>query len=239
VIASSLFGLGFAGQLDKEGTRMKRYTLIGLAVMCLVQQVAMAETEEEEMARMQRELNSQVFGVTGANEPPPPAAPAPPPAPAPVVAAPASDSGGLPLATFTGYTLAGLHLSMEESAVLDSLKASGYACNLPQAQQMAFAMGGRKVCIFISQEAPKFAIVGFRNGQLSDLETHEMYRTEFPEEFFKRAKKKFMASYSDSARCKQKDKGEICEVFGHGYRILLRNEASADGVKIVHRVGRI
>lgn len=218
-----------------RGREMKKYILAALALMFTAQQVAMAETEEEEMARIQRQLNSQLFG--GQEEAP--SAPPPPPEPAPVAAAPATEPGGLPLATFTSYTLAGVHLTMEESAVLDSLKASGYACDVAQAQQMAFAMGGRKVCIFISQEAPKFAIVGFSNGQLRDLETHEMYRTEFPEEFFTRAKKKFMASYSDSARCKKKGKGEICEVFGHGYRILLRSEATGDGAKIVHRVGRI
>lgn len=217
---------------------MKKYILAGLVLLFTAQQMAMAETEEEEMARIQRQLNSQLFGGQEEAPPPAPSAPPPPPEPAPVAAAPA-DTGGLPLATFTGYTLAGVHLTMAESAVLESLKASGYACDAAAAQQMAFAMGGRKVCIFISQEAPKFAIVGFSNGQLRDLETHEMYRTEFPEEFFTRAKKKFMASYSDSARCKKKGKGEICEVFGHGYRILFRSEATGDGAKIVHRVGRI
>jgi hypothetical protein len=217
---------------------MKKYILAGLVLLVAVQQMAVAETEEEEMARIQRQLNSQLFGGQEEAPPPPQSEPAPPPEPAPVAAAPA-DTSGLPLVTFTGYTLAGVHLTMAESAVLESLKASGYACDAAAAQQMAFAMGGRKVCIFISQEAPKFAIVGFTNGQLLDLETHEMYRTEFPEEFFKRAKEKFMASYSDSARCKQKGKGEICEVFGHGYRILLRSEATGDGAKIVRRVGRI
>ena len=217
---------------------MKKYILAGLVLLVAVQQMAVAETEEEEMARIQRQLNSQLFGGQEEAPPPPQSEPAPPPEPAPVAAAPA-DTSGLPLVTFTGYTLAGVHLTMAESAVLESLKASGYACDAAAAQQMAFAMGGRKVCIFISQEAPKFAIVGFTNGQLLDLETHEMYRTEFPEEFFKRAKEKFMASYSDSARCKQKGKGEICEVFGHGYRILYRGEATGDGAKIVHRVGRI
>jgi hypothetical protein len=221
---------------------MKKYILAGLALLFVLPQMAVAETEEEEMARIQQQLNRQLFGgQEEAPEPPPQAAPAPPPPPepAPVAAAPASDPSALPLSTFTAYTLAGVHLTMAESAVLESLKASGYACDAAAAQQMAFAMGGRKVCIFISQEAPKFAIVGFTNGQLLDLETHEMYRTEFPEEFFKRAKEKFMASYSDSARCKQKGKGEICEVFGHGYRILYRGEATGDGAKIVHRVGRI
>lgn len=213
--------------------------LMGLCV--LLSLPVAAETEQEEMERIQRELNKRVFGMED-NKP----ASAPESAPAPVVkAAPApaaitADTSGLPLDTFTGYTLAGLHLTMAESAVMESLKASGYACNMAQAQQLAQFMGaGRKMCIFISQEAPKYALVGFTNGQLLDLETHEMYRTEFPEEFFKRARKKFMASYGDSARCKTKRKGEICEVFGHGYRILFRMETTHDGGKIIHRVGRI
>ena len=220
---------------------------IGMLILLLSSSI-FAETEQEEMERLQRQLNNQVFGTQQEQVP---AAPSrhvqsrvknvkPEPKPAAAAATTTADSSGLPLETFTGYTLAGLHLTMEKVAVMEALKAAGYACNLPQAAQMAMVFGaGRTMCIFISQEAPKYAIVGFTNGRLLDLETHEMYRTEFPEEFFKRARDKFMASYQASARCKKKRKGEICEVFGHGYRILFRTEKTSNGAKIVHRVGRI
>ena len=167
---------------------------IGMLILLLSSSI-FAETEQEEMERLQRQLNNQVFGTQQEQAP---AAPSrhvqsrvknvkPEPKPAAAAATTTADSSGLPLETFTGYTLAGLHLTMEKVAVMEALKAAGYACNLPQAAQMAMVFGaGRTMCIFISQEAPKYAIVGFTNGRLLDLETHEMYRTEFPEEFFKR-----------------------------------------------------
>ena len=66
----------------------------------------------------------------------------------------------------------------------------------------------------------------------SDLES---YKTGFPEEIFKRAKKTFMGQYGSQAKCKSQRKGETCEIFGHGYRIVLRSETQGDEARSEER----
>jgi len=221
-----------------------------LSLFCLfilqTQNVVLAETEEEEMARIQRQLNNRVFGMEEKPKEPAPAPAAAPKAPAPepkTATAPDtsssdSDTSSLPLSSFTSYQLAGLTLGKEEQAVMDSLKKQGYNCNIQQ-MAMAQSLTGKRMCIYVSMEDPKVAMIGFADGKLRDLETHETYKTSFPEKFFKRAKDKFIAKYGDEASCKDQGKGEICEVFGHGYRILFRTEVRRDKAKIIHRVAKM
>jgi len=199
-----------------------------------------AETEEEEMARMQRQLNNNLFGFGNEDKPkpatPPPAAK--PTAPPPVESAKA-DTSGIDLTKFTNYKLAGLSLGKAEQAAIDMLTSKGYNCNI-QKLAGAYAMLGKKVCVSISAEDPKMAMIGFSGGQLSDLETHETFTTGFPEKFFTKAKAKFMDTYGSDANCKAKGKGEICEVFGHGYRVLFRTETQGDDkAKIINRIAKM
>ncbi|HEC20802.1 MAG TPA: hypothetical protein ENI97_15920 [Gammaproteobacteria bacterium] len=212
---------------------MRSLFVFAISLIILLPSMANAETEEEEMARIQRELNAQLFGMDKKPEPPPP-----PPAavPAPNIApAPALKEEGLPLSTFTKYRLAGVSLGMAEADVKARLQAEGYACNMAQMQGMA-KMLGRNVCVYASMEAPKIAMFTLRGGQIRDFELHESYKTGFPEEIFKRAKQKFLGDYGDQAKCKKQRRGELCEIFGHGYRIVLRSELDDDEAKIIRSV---
>jgi len=192
---------------------------------------AIAETEEEAMARMQKQLNSQIFGGAKSEPPPPaPARPAPPPAPAPAPVASQPEpvqEEALPKTLFTGYKLAGLHVGMGKANVFAILKKSGYSCNLQAAQQVQMMLG-RTVCIYASMASPKMIMMTFVDDRLRDFEMSEEYKTGFPEEIFARQKSKFMKTYGKEARCKTKRRGEVCEVFGHGYRIMLRSKISSD-----------
>lgn len=198
---------------------------------------ASAETEEEEMARIQRELNARLFGMDKKPEPEPEPEPAPiaepvvEAEPAPVV----SEPEGLPMSTFTGYQLAGVTLGMSKSDAMDKLQAEGFTCNMAQMAAMARMMG-RTVCIYASMEAPKIAMFTLKNDQIKNFELAENYKTGFPEEIFKRAKKKFLNDYGGEAKCKTHRKGELCEIFGHGYRISLRSENRDDDAKIIRSV---
>ena len=219
---------------------MKYITPLLCLLLIQTQFYAHAETEEEEMARMQRQLNNNIFGIEKEPAPaaPEPAAAEPAPA-APAVAETSEDDSKIPLSKFTSYKLAGVSLGKDEQAVLDSLQNQGYNCNAPQLAQVR-QLTGKKMCMYISGEDPKVAMIGFSGGVLHDLETHETYTTGFPEKFFKKAKNKFMKKYGSDASCKAKGKGEICEVFGHGYRVLFRTETQgSDKAKIIHRIARM
>lgn len=223
-----------------------RYILLSLfSLSFLLPLSASAETEEEEMARFQRELNQELFPSRQTTPAPPPVVTPPPasmvaapPQPTPVIPAepaPIATTETIPLSTFTNYQLAGVTLGMAQSDVMSKLKEEGYACNIGAAQNMGKMMG-RSMCIYASMEAPKMAMFTLRNGQIRDFELHESYKTGFPEEIFKQAKQKFIGSYGDSAKCKSLRRGEVCEIFGHGYRIVLRTEAEDDEAKIIHSV---
>jgi len=215
---------------------MKAILLSIISLGFLLPLAASAETEEEEMARIQRELNRQLFAPEDKPEPPPP--PVMVPAPAPMVAAPspAPADATLPLTTFTGYQLVGVSLGMAKSDVVSKLQAEGYTCNSPQMKGM-LQMMGRNICFYASMEAPKIVMFTLKNGQVRDFELHETYKSGFPEEIFKRAKKSFMNKYGDQAKCKNQRKGEVCEIFGHGYRIVLRSEIdSGEEAKIIRSV---
>ncbi len=227
---------------------MKYFITFICLLLVQTQYTAFAETEEEEMARMQKQLNNNIFGF-GEEEKADPAAaheasPAPAPVPAPVKTAATptdtgSDNSSIPLSKFTNYKLAGLSLGKEEQAALDLLRSKGYNCNIQQMSAM-IAMMGKKICVYISTEDPKMAMIGFSGGKLRDLETHETYTTGFPEKFFKKAKAKFIKTYGTDANCKTKGKGEICEVFGHGYRVLFRTEMEGDDkAKIINRIAKM
>jgi hypothetical protein len=209
---------------------MKTLLLSIISLSILLPLTASAETEEEEMARMQRELNARLFATEKKPEPPPVSEPVTQAAPAP-----ASEPEGLPVSTFTGYRLAGVTLGMGKSDAMAKLQDEGYACNMAQMQAMAKMMG-RTVCIYASMEAPKIAMFTVKNDQIRDFELTENYKTGFPEEIFKRAKKKFMGDYGSEAKCKNQRKGELCEIFGHGYRITLRSETRGDDAKIIRSV---
>ena len=196
-----------------------------------------AETKEQEMARMQEILNRRTLGIDQpkAIDNPQPAAPAA------MVVAPVSSSDssaepandeGLSLSAFTDYRLAGVALGMAESDVTAKLQSEGYACNLAQTQAMV-QMTGRSMCVYISSESPKVAMYTVKGGQLRDFELSETYKTGFPEEVFNRIKQKFMDSYGAQAKCVAQRRGEICEVFGHGYRIVLRSKIRDDEAKII------
>jgi hypothetical protein len=211
---------------------MKTLLLSFIGLSFLLPLLASAETEEEEMARMQRELNARLFATEKKPEPPPPPVSEPVTQAAP---APASEAQGLPVSTFTGYRLAGVTLGMGKSDAVAKLQAEGYTCNMAQMQGMA-AMLGRTICIYASMEAPKIAMFTVKNDQIRDFELAENYKTGFPEEIFKRAKQKFMGDYGSGAKCKSQRKGEVCEIFGHGYRITLRSETRGDDAKIIRSV---
>ena len=222
---------------------MKYILLTIMGISLLLPLMASAETEDEEMARIQRELNRRLFDLPSAPEPPPPPpVPAPvtrvepaPVEPTPIKSAPVEEVGALPISTFTNYQLAGVTLGMAKSDVVAKLEAEGYGCNMGQMKGMA-QMLGRSVCVYASMEAPKVAMFTLRNGQVRDFELSETYKTGFPEEIFKQAKQKFMASYASHAKCKAQRRGELCEVFGHGYRIVLSSKISSDDLKITHSV---
>jgi len=221
---------------------MKYLTTICSLLLIYSPLTVFAETEEEEMARMQKMLNNRVFDFNKEPEPAPAPTPVAKPA-APVQQTTASEadenSSTIPLSEFTNFKLAGLSLGKEEQAVLNALQSQGYNCNAPQLAK-AYQLMGKKMCIYISGEDPKMAMIGFAGGKLRDLETHETYTTGFPEKFFKRAKDKFMKKYGTEASCKAKGKGEICEVFGHGYRVLYRTEIGGrDKAKIIHRIAKM
>jgi hypothetical protein len=80
------------------------------------------------------------------------------------------------------------------------------------------------------------AMFTLKHDQIRDFELTENYKTGFPEEIFKRAKQKFMGDYGSQAKCKSQRKGELCEIFGHGYRITLRSETRGDDAKIIRSV---
>ena len=219
---------------------MKYFIIVTSLLLAQVSSTVFAETEEEEMARIQKQMNNRVFGL---NKEPKPVVAEKPEIVKPVETAaatePVEDTGSIPLSKFTSYKLAGLSLGKEEQAVLDTLKSQGYNCDM---QQMAAItkMTGKKVCIYLSGEDPKMAMIGFSGGKLHDLETNETYTTGFPEKFFKKAKAKFIKKYGTEANCKAKGKGEICEVFGHGYRVLFRTEIKRnDKATIVNRIAKM
>ncbi len=195
-----------------------------------------AETEDEEMARMQRELNRRLFAPE--DKPAPPA-----PAPAPVAAKVESEQEAdneLPESVFTNYRLAGVSLTMGKSEVMSKLEAEGYSCNIPQMGGMKiFKAMGRSVCVYASMEAPKMVMFSIKNGSLRDFELYETYKSGFPEEIFKRSKKTFMKKYGNQARCKNQRKGETCEVFGQRYRIVLRSEVGDNEAKIIRSMHRL
>lgn len=217
------------------------YQLVVAGLIFCLPVVANAETKEEEMKRLQHMLNMRTLGLEQPAPPPPP-----PPVVAPAVtveaspAAPAelpkaevdTSSDAPPMVYFTDFRLAGVAFGMEENALLAHLKAEGFACNMAQAQA-AMRMLGRTMCVYPSAEVPKILMYTLRNTKLRDFELHETYKTNFPQEIYKRAKKKFMDNYSSYALCKAKRKGESCEVFGHGYRIVLRVEYDDDEAKII------
>ena len=146
-----------------------------------------AETEDEEMARMQRELNRRLFAPEEK-----PAPPAPAPAAAKVESVPAADNE-LPESVFTNFRLAGVSLTMGKSEVMKKLEAEGYSCNMPQMGGMKmFKAMGRSMCMYASMEAPKMVMFSMKNGSLRDFELYEVYKSGFPEEIFKRSKKTFM-----------------------------------------------
>lgn len=224
---------------------MKYFITLICLLLVQTQYSAFAETEEEEMARMQKQLNNNLFGFGEEAEPaavPEVAHPAPivvPKVEAPKITESNSDDSGIPLSKFTSYKLAGLSLGKEEQAALELLRSQGYNCNIQQMAAMT-SMMGKKICVYISAEDPKMAMIGFSGGKLRDLETHETYTTGFPEKFFKKAKAKFIAKYGSDANCKPKGKGEICEVFGHGYRVLFRTQMDGrDKAKIVNRIAKM
>jgi len=200
--------------------------------------LSLAETEEEEMQRMQEQLNSQLFNTGNEHRQPPPPAPVvnePPPSAAvsePQVAV-EPEPGALPVSHFTGYKLVGLHVGMNEAQAFATLKRAGYNCNL-QAAKQAQAMLGRTICIYASMSSPKVIMMTFINDGLRDFEMEEEYKTGFPEEFFARKKTQFLTKYGKEARCKTQRRGEICEVFGHGYRIMLRSKYRDEKASITH-----
>ena len=217
---------------------MKYILLSIVGISLLLPLIASAETEEEEMARIQRELNRRLFNLSDTPEPAPAprveSAPAPAPAPR-VESAPIKDADTLPATTFTNYQLAGVTLGMAKSDAMSKLEAEGYACNMAQMNGMA-QMLGRSVCIYASMEAPKIVMFTLRNGQIRDFELRETYKTGFPEEVFKQAKQKFMDSYANHAKCKAQRRGELCEVFGHGYRIVLNSKTNSSDSTITRSV---
>ena len=207
---------------------MKHLFILSTLVL-LMPAIAQAETEEEEMARYQKQLNQQVFGLGKKKEVKPAAQPQPAAEPPPVASAPE------PEPIITHYKLAGVSLGMEESEVVSALKASGYACNMAEMAQLSQVVG-RKVCIYVSTESPKMAMISFTNGKLRDLELREEYKSGFPEEIYKQIKDKFIAEYSGKAKCRSQRRGETCEVFGQGYRIMLRSEIRESKATITRSV---
>ncbi len=207
---------------------MKIIMVLSVALSFLLPHAVLAETEDEEMARMQRELNKRLFE------------------PEKKVVAPVSkkvevqveSSGDVSVGSFSDYRLAGVTLGMDKSAVISQLESEGYVCNMPQMAGM-LQMIGRSVCAYASSEAGKMAMFSIKGGSLRDFELHEVYQSGFPEELFKRSKDKFMKTYSSQAKCKQQRKGETCEVFGEGYRIVLRSEISDNEAKIIRSMHRM
>ena len=200
--------------------------------------LSLAETEEEEMQRMQEQLNSQLFNTGNEHRQPPPPAPVqvnepPPPAASEPQAVADPEPAALPVSHFTGYKLVGLHVGMNEAQAFAVLKSAGYNCNL-QAAKQAQAMLGRTICIYASMASPKVIMMTFVNDGLRDFEMEEEYKTGFPEEFFARKKTKFLTKYGKEAHCKTQRRGEICEVFGHGYRIMLRSKYRDEKASITH-----
>lgn len=215
-----------------------KYSLLLLGVFSLIASNLTLAGEQEEMERMQRQLNNKLFGVGDKPKKEPPPAPARAPIPKPEAKAPApqapSDNSTLPLSTFTGYTLAGVSLGMEESAVLAALKDAGYQCNMGGTTAMS-AMLGRTICIYYSMEEPKVAHVNIASGRVREIELHEMYEDNFPEELFAQKKATFLKKYGDATRCKTRRRGERCEVFGHGYRISLSSKIKKSGKSSIIR----
>lgn len=212
---------------------MKPFLLCVIGIFLVLPLLVNAETKEEEMARMQEILNRRTLGIDKPEPAPPVVIAAPISSAKPEInSAKATSGGALSRSIFTGYRLAGVTLGMAESDVTAKLQAEGYACNMAQAQAM-MQMTGRSMCVYISSESPKIAMFTIRGGQLRDFELHETYKTGFPEEVFNRIKQKFMGSYGAQAKCKTKRRGEICEVFGHGYRIVLRSKIRDDEAKII------
>jgi len=206
-----------------------RYILISLMALFLFPGYALAETEEEEIARIQKEMNSRVFELDKP-APPPPVAPVAPPPPAPVVSAPAS-SGGFSETYFMGYAVGGVSLSMGQEAIIEALVAQGYTCNGAGLGRMAQAMPGFIMCIYMSTIEPKIMHLNVAGGVLRELALHEVYNGGFPEEYFQEEKAKFISEYGEKTKCKEKRRGEICEVRGQGYRISLRSKIKADDDK--------
>ncbi len=195
--------------------------------------LSLAETEEEEMQRMQEQLNSQLFDTGNEHRQPPPPVNEPPPSPAVSEPVAESEPAALPVSHFTGYKLVGLHVGMNEAQAFAALKSAGYNCNL-QAAKQAQAMLGRTICIYASMASPKVIMMTFINDGLRDFEMEEEYKTGFPEEFFARKKTHFLTKYGKEAHCKTQRRGEICEVFGHGYRIMLRSKYRDEKASITH-----
>ena len=212
------------------------FLLAGVFLLAPLQ--AWAETEEEEMMRMQMELNQSLFDDGKQEEEPAPAAPPPVEAnsapPAPVsTPEPAAEPEALPKTHFTHYQLAGLRVGLSKDAAFEILKKKGFGCNIQAAKQFQ-AMMGRTVCMYASMSSPKLVLMTFTGGVLKDFELEEEYKTAFPEKIFAREKNKFVKKYGNEAQCKTQRRGESCEVFGHGYRIMLKSEYRREKAKITH-----
>jgi hypothetical protein len=216
-----------------------KYRLFFVLIFVFSCGMAVAETEQEQMDRMQRELNNRLFNIDKKSEQPATPPPAEEPAaPAPAVTAPAPahepQTASLPATTFTEYKLAGVSLGMEESPVLASLKNAGFTCNVGAAA--VSAMAGHKICVYISTEEPRMIHLGMAGGRVKEIELQEVYNGGFPEKYFEQEKGKFLNQYGDAANCKQQRHGEICEVFGHGYRITLRSKQKSSKSTLVRRI---
>lgn len=231
-----------------------KYLALLMVFVFIVPGVAFSETQEEQMQRMQRELNNRLFNMNDEQSEPAPdpvpevAEPEPEPAakaPEPKQASipdpkpePKPATSALPVATFTGYSLAGVSLGMEEASVLASLKDAGFACNVGGGAAAATALPGHTICIYFSTEEPRMVHLGMAGGQVREIELHEVYNGGFPAEYFEQEKNKFISQYGKSAKCKEQRRGEVCEVFGHGYRITLRSREKSSKSTLVRRIAR-
>ena len=206
--------------------------------LSLFSSLAVAETEEEAMARMQRELNRSLFEPEKQAEPEPPPAPqsepqviskpAPPPEPTPVQNAGPADS------IYTSFKMDGVSLGMSGSAALSHLQSSGYTC--PNQPQMAM-LGGRKICMYASMQNARIVMFRASNDAIVEYEYSEVFEGGMPDETFEKAKNKMTAAFGDNLKCKAYRRGTRCDISGNSkYEATVLTSEKDDKATLKYRL---
>ena len=205
------------------------------APLSLFAPIVVAETDEEAMARMQRELNRRLFEPEKKPEPPPPepeviSKPAPVPEPEPVAVQPSGPADTI----YTSFKMDGVSLGMSGSAALSHLQSSGYTC--PNQPQMAM-LGGRKICMYASMQNARVVMFRASNDSIVEFEYSEVFEGGMPDDVFEKAKNKMISSFGDNLKCKNYRRGVRCDITGNSkYEATVLTSEKDDKATLKYRL---